>query len=83
MGISKEKKSGVSKKSNKPFCGYFVSYAYKRDDIDGVQAESLFYSEDMHASSGYLPKPNDLCDLVYGRGGFIEEIKYLGKGELT
>lgn len=83
MGVSKELKSGVSKKTGKPFSGYFVSYAYKRDDINGAQAESLFLSQDMVNDSKYIPQPGDLCELYYGRGGFIESIKFISKGELT
>ena len=83
MGITKEIKSGVSKKTGKPFKGYFVSYCSKRDDINGVQAESLFLSEDMVNESKYIPQPGDLCELYYGRGGFIDSIKFISKGELT
>ena len=83
IGVSKESKSGVSKKSGKPYCGKFISYTYKREDMHGVKAEDLFYSDDMANASKYTPSVGDLCDIVYGRGGFIEEIKFIGKGELT
>ncbi len=83
LGVTKEIKSGISKKTGKPYKGYFVSYGYKRDDMDGIKAEDTFVSEEMVVASNYVPKPGDLCDLVYTRGGYIEAIKYISKGELT
>ncbi len=84
IGITKEMKSGVSRKNQKPYSGYFISYGYRMEDVDGLKTDSFLYSADvMRESNGYIPVPGDLCDLVYGRGGFIEGMKPLGKGELN
>ena len=82
-GITKEMRKGVSKKSGRPWEGYFVSYGYKRDDVNGAQSDSFLLSTEMITSNGnYIPAPGDLCELTYGRGGYIEGIKFINKGEL-
>lgn len=84
IGIS-ERKSGTGKSSGKAYSGYFVSYGYLRPDVRGMQADSFLLSDTIVDADEkkYVPSPGDLCDLVYGRGGFIESIKYIGKGELS
>ena len=84
IGIS-EKVNGVGKKSGKAYSGYFVSYGYLRPEVRGMQADSFLLSDTIVAADEkkYVPSPGDLCDLSYGRGGFVESIKFISKGELT
>ncbi len=84
LGVSSEKKTGVGKKSNKSYSGWFVSYCYKSNGTNGFAVASFLYSENMcEENAGVVPQPGNICDLGITLGGYIETCEILDdKGDL-
>ena len=75
VGISKERKSGKSKKTGNPFSGFFVVFGYERADMNGLETKTMLYTEDMIArNNGYIPSVGDICDAHITFSGFVENL---------
>lgn len=80
FGVSKEMKAGVSKKTQNAYRGWFVSYGYKDADTTGLKVNTLFHSEESATASNYVPKPGDICNIVYGMYGRVEALEFIKNG---
>ena len=75
IGITKERRSGISKKNNKPFSGFFVVFGYHRQDMNGYETRTMLYTDDMICKNdGYVPNVGDECEAVVTFGGFVENL---------
>ena len=75
IGITKQKQTGKSKKTDKPYSGYFVTFGYKRDTVNGYETKTMLYTEDMEKKNmGYIPSPGDECEISLGWNGFVEHL---------
>lgn len=58
---------GVSKKTNRPYKGYFVFLTIERVGVQGKATENIFVGEEL----GYIPVIGDRVRLDYNARGFL------------
>ena len=76
IGITKEKQTGTGKKSGKPYSGYFGTFGYERDQINGYEAKTMLYTDEMISKNmGYIPAPGDTCEVSVTFSGFVEHLR--------
>lgn len=68
---------GTSKKSGKPYEGFFASIGYDVEGYNGKRCEERFFS--LESLGGIKPEPGMKLDLDIGFGGFVNSIHVVQK----
>lgn len=74
LGI--EAKSGISKKSGKPYDGYFLYFAHEKQGVTGMYAGDTFLQRDfaepkLQACGGAGKLPGKSLNIDYDNRGFL------------
>lgn len=64
---------GVSKKTQRPYNGYFVFLTIERTGVQGKATENIFVGEEL----GYVPAVGDLVRLNYNSRGFLVGVEVI------
>ena len=76
IGITKERKAGVNKKTGNPFAGHFVVLGYERPDMHGYDVKNMLYTDEMKKENGgYLPAHGDVCECDVSFTGYITALR--------
>ena len=76
IGITKERKTGVSKKKGTQFAGHFVVLGFERQDMFGYDVKNMLYTDEMRdANNGYLPAHGDVCECDVSFTGYITGLR--------
>ena len=77
--IGKRFASGTSKKTNKPYSGFFLSYIYTASGYEGNRCSEKFITS--QSLQGIVPDIGDKLDLDFDENGYITGVTILDTGK--